>query len=119
MLPSIFFLESKHIFVFVFTILVATLLLLYVTTPLIILICFDTIFSEIFLPRRFTETAWFIFQMLCIPTIAVIEGAALGGGLEMAMSCDLRICGTSISNILIYINMKNRRLLKPYVLIGV
>lgn len=33
------------------------------------------------------------FQELHIPTIAVVEGAALGGGLEMALSCDLRICG--------------------------
>lgn len=33
------------------------------------------------------------FQELQIPTIAVVEGAALGGGLEMALSCDLRICG--------------------------
>ncbi|KAF9685439.1 hypothetical protein SADUNF_Sadunf03G0054700 [Salix dunnii] len=30
---------------------------------------------------------------LRVPTVAVIEGVALGGGLEMALSCDLRICG--------------------------
>lgn len=34
-----------------------------------------------------------LLEALHIPTIAVIEGAALGGGLEMALSCDLRICG--------------------------
>ncbi|KAF5950040.1 hypothetical protein HYC85_012033 [Camellia sinensis] len=32
-------------------------------------------------------------EALHIPTIAVIEGAALGGGLEMALSCNLWICG--------------------------
>ncbi|GMH28922.1 hypothetical protein Nepgr_030765 [Nepenthes gracilis] len=33
-----------------------------------------------------------LLEELPIPTIAVIEGVALGGGLEMALSCDIRIC---------------------------
>ncbi|KAJ8754303.1 hypothetical protein K2173_002754 [Erythroxylum novogranatense] len=49
--------------------------------------------SEIQLFVNTLRSTFSFIEALHVPSIAVIEGAALGGGLEMALSCDLRICG--------------------------
>jgi len=56
---------------------------------------------------RFRSTPCITHRLLSIPTIAAIEGHCLGGGLELALACDLRVAS------------ENSRLGLPEVKLGV
>ncbi|KAG8726074.1 Enoyl-CoA isomerase/hydratase fer4 [Ceratobasidium sp. 428] len=45
------------------------------------------------------RSAFSSLEDLAIPTIAAIDGPALGGGLEMALCCDLRVAGSTVTKI--------------------
>lgn len=44
---------------------------------------------------RLCQDTYTAFERLACPVVCAIDGACLGGGLELALCCDIRVCGES------------------------
>ncbi|AKU16183.1 enoyl-CoA hydratase-related protein [Luteipulveratus mongoliensis] len=51
--------------------------------------------AELMAQRPVTRAAYGGVLALPVPAVAAVEGYALGGGLEIALSCDIVVCGDS------------------------